>query len=473
MFWFLAQGCERTSGSLRRQLLRTLTGVLLAVFATQGVVLYMALGHQSHQQTLMHLSHDGDSVLAAVVIDAAGRPALDERFVESVYRLPGSGQYFLLQVHGGGQLASSSLGTATLDLRLPEPGNADDYEAPGPDGQPLQVLARTSTVGSRVVTVLVAEDKSAAREEIWRTGLLSLAVFVPLLVGALLLQSLVVSRALRPLRQVREELADVGAGRHARIEGPVSREIQPLVDEVNRLLVLLEHRVRQSRTAIGNLAHALKTPLAVLFQTSEAPDLPTVHRATVRAQASAMHERVERELRRARLAGTTAASAAQFNPATELAVLLRMMDSVHRDKALQFDLQAPDTRLPFDREDMLELCGNLVDNACKWARTRCAVQVRQLAPAAFGGVPAVQLVVADDGPGCPPEEWAELTTRGRRLDESKPGHGLGLGIVRDVVDFLDGRLEIGRSEALGGLVVTVTLPMPGSGGSTRSSDESP
>lgn len=455
------------SGSLRRQLLRTLTLVLVAVFITQWLVLVWALDYISREQVLSHLAHDGDSVLSALDLDATGRPVLDPQRVESVYRLPASGQYYVVRLQDGHQLVSASLAGFPLETRQPAPGGALDYVVDGPGGRPLLVLARRSELRGRPVTLLMAEDIGESRAAIRRTGVLMLVAFVPLLLAALAIQGLAVARALRPLQRVREELAEVGAGRHARIEGPVPREIQPLVDEVNRLLVLLEHRVRQSRTAIGNLAHALKTPLAVLFQTAESPDLPPAHRATVRAQAGSMHERVERELRRARLAGTTGAGAAQFNPASELAVLLRMMDSVHRDKGLQFDLQAPDVRLPFDREDMLELCGNLVDNACKWARQRCAVQVRQLAPAACGGVPALQLVVADDGPGCPPHEWAALTTRGRRLDEGKPGHGLGLGIVRDVVDFLGGRLVIGRSEALGGLSVTVTLPLPGPDGLTR------
>jgi hypothetical protein len=348
--------------SLRRQLLRTLTLTLLAVFITQGFVLYGALVHLANSQTLLHLSHDSESVLSAIDVDGKGQLTLDEQRVESVYRHPGSGQYFLVLIQGGGRLASGSLGTHGLEARVPGPGQSLDYEARGPDGHPLKVLARSSVVQGRPVTLLVAEDMSLARQEIWETGLLSLAVFAPLLALALLLQGLAVSRALAPLRRVRDELAEVGAGHLARIQGPVPREVRPLVDEVNRLLVLLEQRVRQSRTAVGNLAHALKTPLAVLLQAGEAPGVPETLREAVRAQAGAIHERIDRELRRARLAGPGGHGAgAHFNPGAELPALVRMLKSVHHEKALGIEVQAPDRRLPFDREDMLELLGNLAD----------------------------------------------------------------------------------------------------------------
>jgi signal transduction histidine kinase len=446
--------------SLRRQLLRTLTLTLLAVFITQGFVLYGALVHLANSQTLLHLSHDSESVLSAIDVDGKGQLTLDEQRVESVYRHPGSGQYFLVLIQGGGRLASGSLGTHGLEARVPGPGQSLDYEARGPDGHPLKVLARSSVVQGRPVTLLVAEDMSLARQEIWETGLLSLAVFAPLLALALLLQGLAVSRALAPLRRVRDELAEVGAGHLARIQGPVPREVRPLVDEVNRLLVLLEQRVRQSRTAVGNLAHALKTPLAVLLQAGEAPGVPETLREAVRAQAGAIHERIDRELRRARLAGPGGHGAgAHFNPGAELPALVRMLKSVHHEKALGIEVQAPDRRLPFDREDMLELLGNLADNACKWARQRVRIELSERP--VRGERPVLAIRVGDDGPGCSDDALAKLPARGVRLDESRSGHGLGLTIVRDIAELLGGTLAFGRSQELGGLEVRVDLPFPG------------
>ena len=447
--------------SLRRQLLRTLALMLVLVFVTQGFVLYGALAHLSESQTLMHLAHDGDTVMAVLEPNGQGGLRLDEQRVESVYRLPGSGQYFLVRVGVAGRIASTSLDGFVLELREPGSGGTLDYDTAGPNGSRLKVLARSAQVHGHPVTVLVAEDMSPAHREIWETGLLSLAVFVPLLALALWLQNMAVTRALAPLRQVRVQLAELGAGQHSRIEGEVPREIRPLVDEINRLLVLLDQRVRQSRTAIGNLAHALKTPLAGLLQAGEAPGVPQALRQTVREQAGAIHERVERELRRARLAGPGGPGAgARFNPGVELPTLERMLKSVHHDKPLTFDMQGPERITPFDREDMLELLGNLADNACKWARGR--VQVRVAERGGPGSVARLEIVVADDGPGCPDESLEHLVQRGVRLDESRSGHGLGLTIVRDIVDMHGGRLVLGRSEQLGGLEVRVELPLPGS-----------
>lgn len=444
--------------SLRTQLLRTLALMLVLVFVTQGFVLYGALAHLSDSQTLMHLAHDGDTVLSALEPDGQGGLRLDERRVESVYRQPGSGQYFLVRTGGAGRIASTSLGDFALEIREPGPGETRDYDALGPKGSRLKVLARSAQVHGQPVTVLVAEDMSGAHQEIWETGLLSLAVFVPLLALALWLQGLGVTRALAPLMRVRDELASRGAGHHARIESPVPREIRPLVDEINRLLVLLDQRLRQSRTAIGNLAHALKTPLAGLLQAGEAPGVPEGLRQTLREQTGAIHQRVERELRRARLAGPGGQGAgARFNPGVELPMLVRMLKSVHHDKALSIEVQGESRITPFDREDLLELLGNLADNACKWARARVSIRVSE--QGGPGSAARLEIVVADDGPGCPDDSLASLLERGMRLDESRSGHGLGLTIVRDIVDLHGGRLDLGRSRQLGGLEVRVALPV--------------
>ena len=446
--------------SLRQQLLRTLALMLVLVFVTQGFVLYGALAHLSESQTLMHLAHDGDTVMAVLEPDSQGGLRLDEQRVEAVYRLPGSGQYFLVRVGEAARIASTSLDGFALELREPGSGGTLDYDTAGPNGSRLKVLARSAQVHGHPVTVLVAEDMSPAHQEIWETGLLSLAVFVPLLALALGLQNMAVTRALAPLRRVREELAELGAGQHTRIEGPVPREIGPLVDEINRLLVLLDHRGRQSRTAIGNLAHALKTPLAGLLQAGEAPGVPEALRQTLREQAGAIHERVERELRRARLAGPGGQGAgARFNPGVELPTLVRMLKSVHHDKPLAIEVLGESRITPFDREDMLELLGNLADNACKWARAQVSIRVSEHGGPGSGG--RLAIVVADDGPGCPDDSLASLLQRGVRLDESRSGHGLGLTIVRDIVDLHGGRLLLGRSPQLGGLEVHVELPLPG------------
>ena len=173
-----------------------------------------------------------------------------------------------------------------------------------------------------------------------------------------------------------------------------------------------------------------------------------------------MRGHLERELRRARLAGGTApAAGAMFNPRAELQVLVQVLQGIYRDRKLDVALDAQDELLPFDREDMLEIAGNLADNACKWASSR--VHLRAHADAA-----ELRIEVADDGPGCSEDEAAAILGRGVRLDEEMPGHGLGLAIVRDAVEFYGGRLTLGRDPQLGGLLVRVALPLPSASDST-------
>ena len=244
--------------------------------------------------------------------------------------------------------------------------------------------------------------------------------------------------------------SEVTSGNSRQIEVEEPMEIRPLVKEINRLLVLVERRLLQSRTAIGNLAHALKTPLAILFRIAEHPSMaqnPELQNM-LHQQNQVIHQRIEREFKRARLSGNMQTAVA-FNPREELAALIDLLDTIYADKNLAFRLNAPDRPLHYDREDLLELTGNLLDNACKWAAHRINIEI--------GDWQGVSVVVEDDGPGCSEADMQLLTQRGIRLDENVSGHGLGLAIVSDIVDFYHGELSISRSEALGGLRVEARI----------------
>lgn len=443
--------------SLRSRLLRTLTVMLALLFLAEWGVLSVAIRTVSEGQMLMHLEHDGEALLGALQVEPGGASRLDARGVEMVYQRPDSGHYFVMRVQDGQAFRSPSLGDFVLELREPQPGKTDHYRTDGPAGQALIVWGQSTLQQGRRVSVYVAEDVSDTNRQIAQLSLASLAVFLPLLAAALIVQGLAVRRALRPIVQIGDELREVGAGRHARIEGDVPQEIKPLVDELNRLLELLHQRLNRSRTALGNLAHALKTPLALLFRLGDDDALAASQRETLRSQVEAIQEKLERELRRARVAGpSTGAAGSFFNPATELPAMLQALGAIYRDKAIDFELEAPDRLLRFDREDMLELVGNLADNACKWARARVRISVK-----AEGD--GLQLSVADDGPGCSADQIADIRRRGVRLDESKEGHGLGLSIVNDVVASYGGSLRMETDRQWQGLRVEVHLPAPAGG----------
>lgn len=437
--------------SLQTRLNGGLAAILVVVFASQWLLGSYAIRQVVEHEMLTRLEHDGDSLMASLTVAADGQVRFDVSRLGLVYGQAYSGHYFVIQA-GGQEFRSASLADDPI-LAVPLPtGETRRYHCDGPEGQPLLALARGFAVGGRDITLTLAEELTAVEHEISELSLGYLALTVSVLCVAVLLQSLDVARALRPLSTLRRELSALGRGELARIECEAPAEIKPLVDELNRLLVVLERRLQQSRTAVGNLAHALKTPLAMLFRVADDPGLRAAPdlAGTLREQTGVIHRRIERELKKARLAGAGGATGL-FNPAEELPALVRILDTVYAEKRLDIRVVAPESRVRCDREDLLELIGNLADNACKWAAARVSIRME----CADG----IALEVADDGPGCPPGELATLAERGTRLDESVPGHGLGLAIVRDIAGFYGGRVELGRSRELGGLSVAVHLPI--------------
>ncbi len=268
-----------------------------------------------------------------------------------------------------------------------------------------------------------------------------------------LLQVWVVRRSLRPVEHARRQLQALERGEIPALSGSVPQEIAPLIHEINRLVNAMQQRVQRSRKSLGNLAHALKTPLSILqhlvddaLQSGDRP----------RAQAMAdninkIRQLTERELKRARLAGGNL-YVKHYQLREELTALLATLQAIYRQKSLDVELEvAADILVNMDREDLLELMGNLLDNAYKWATSRIRVQVRRAGE--------LHIAIEDDGPGCSAEEFQLLAQRGVRLDEQTAGHGLGLGIVNDVVQSYGGRLEFSNSARLGGLRIDMELPI--------------
>ncbi|MEZ5479394.1 MAG: ATP-binding protein [Thiolinea sp.] len=226
-------------------------------------------------------------------------------------------------------------------------------------------------------------------------------------------------------------------------------EIHPLIREFNHILALMQERLERSRHSLGNLAHALKGPLNLLRQSLE-QETDTEGIRLARQQAEQVYQLMERELKRARLAGSSNTHQ-RFDPQQELPALLDVLNRIHGKAAGFVRLElAADTGVQGDREDMLELLGNLLDNAYKWADSRVLCQVRRVAG-------PLQIVISDDGPGCNTAQLEQMTGRGIRLDESRAGHGLGLSICKDIVRLYGGRMVFGRCPVLGGLRVEVSI----------------
>jgi signal transduction histidine kinase len=405
------------------------------------------------EHALTGLTHDAEALLGATHFDAAGRPGLPEAALAPVYRQPFSGHYYLLIDGAGTAQQSRSLWDHSLAIAPLAPGDQRVLELPGPGQQSLLVRAAGYRKQGRALTIAVAENLTPISERVTRyqltTGLLALAV----LAGLLLVQRAFVRRAFRSLDALREDVRRVESGEVGGLREDVPDEVLPLVREVNRLLALLAQRLQRSRNAVGNLAHALKAPLTLLLQQVDGEalrDRPDARHA-LREPAERIQDLMERELRRARLAGAGAVSR-QFHPGRDVPALLDALRRMHDREGLRIEAGAlPDVALPLDDEDMVELLGNLLDNACKWATATVRLHL------AVDG--ALLVRVEDDGPGLDSDAAEAMLERGVRLDESRTGHGLGLAIVRDIVTQYEGRLALTRSPELGGLSVEIRLPI--------------
>jgi signal transduction histidine kinase len=254
---------------------------------------------------------------------------------------------------------------------------------------------------------------------------------------------------------VRQDITRLEQGEISQLQEAVPTEVRPLVQEMNRLLKVLEQRLLRSRHALGNLAHALKTPLTLVMQLADREEFRTVPqvRQQLIEHTTVLHHRLERELRRARLAGAAPPNQ-RLRLADELPALVDVLHRIYQDKALEITYCiVPQAAVVGDREDLLELLGNLLDNACKWAHHRVQVTIQ--------GQPGLRVVVEDDGPGCPSTVLRQLAERGVRIDESTPGYGLGLAIVKDIVEQYSGDISFKHSRQLGGFEVCVTLTNTG------------
>lgn len=434
-----------------RSIQRRLSLGLISVMVIVGVVLAQTslwlfeAGLQRYLEA--GLRNDSENLLVALVRGPNG-VQLDEQRLSPAYQRPFSGHYFRIDfadVHW----RSRSLWDQELP-RLPTAGLKGNLQL-GPEGQQLLVLRSDYKRFGQSISISVAQDYTPVRESFRLMRQVGLVMGLAALLLVLVLQRVTVRRALRPLETARNQIAQLQQGQRSQLDTQVPLELEPLVAQINHLLAHTEDSLKRSRNSLGNLGHALKTPLAVLLSaaSSEAlKDHPQLSQL-LREQLEQVQQRLNRELNRARLAGD-ALPGALFDCEQELPGLLatlRMIHGEHLDLSYQV---APGLQLPWDREDLLELLGNLLDNACKWADAEVRLSVSETSQ-------GYRLAVEDDGPGIPEAQRDQVFSRGARLDEQRVGHGLGLGIVRDIVEVWGGVLQLQESE-LGGLKVLIELP---------------
>ncbi|MBI5013026.1 MAG: sensor histidine kinase [Methylocystis sp.] len=377
------------------------------------------------------------------------------------FELPGSGWYWQitrLDDKSHDIKASRSLFANTLpklsDLGVAaEVGGFRRGYGPGPDRRRLRTVERVIDVGDLgIYLVQVAGSGEEMEEQIARFRFALIVAFAALAIALAIGAAFQVRFGLRPLRQLQRELASIRGGERERIMDAYPSEVAPLAEELNLLISANRDILERARTQVGNLAHALKTPLSVIV--NEADSAPGQLAGKVQEQAQIMRDQISFYLDRARAAARGGALGAATQIAPSIEALLRAFSKIYGDKGVIFSGGA-DPRLRFlgERQDLEEMIGNLLDNAGKGAKSRVTIDVC----VEGASRPTLRVTIDDDGPGLAAHLRAAATQRGRRLDETKPGSGLGLSIVVDLAAAYGGSLQLDDSPS-GGLRAELRLP---------------
>ncbi|WP_281405698.1 MULTISPECIES: ATP-binding protein [unclassified Mesorhizobium] len=385
-----------------------------------------------------------------------GAPDLgDLRFSE-----PNSGWYWSVEPASEG--VHGNLHSSSMTRTIPSPDVADvpfnanfqrSYAAQGIDGEELVVFESEFVLDAknRAARFRVMGNKTELEQEIatfQRRLLTYLSLFG---VGMIAINAIAILLGLQPLRRVRDALAMVREGTAQRLDGQFPAEIEPLANETNALIENNRRIVERSRTQVGNLAHSLKTPLAVLLNEGRA--LGGAKGQLIAEQAASMQKQVDHYLQRARVAAQRDSVVYRTPIAPLVQRMVRVLQKLNPQTNLSLSLPPIEIVFAGEREDLEELLGNLLENAMKWAKSAVSVSV---VPVGDKDDNMFEIAIEDDGPGIPEEKAREALKRGRRLDETKPGTGLGLAIVADLVNEYGGILLLERS-GMGGLKAVVRL----------------
>jgi signal transduction histidine kinase len=446
-------------------------GWSLAVLVIAGFALNTLFRTTAQDRFDRSLAEQADNLLSIAVVDPTGAvvvpPMSDPKTARGF-----SGRYWAIAGQDLVEIErSASLGDAAplasppggLSALMATPGRAVFYDGGiGPVSRPLRVAAMLATLPGHQgpLVFMAAEDRSDLDRDQKRFAVTTAATLILLGVGLILAVLIQVKVGLRPLFALRREVAAVRQGAADRLVRTYPSELEALAQELNALVAHNQEVVERQRTHVGNLAHALKTPLSVMLTEADQAGSTTASGAkaaakrlpqVVREQAETMRSQVDHHLRRARAAARAQTNRERTPVEPVIGELSRTLEKIFREKGIEIETDVgPGLFFQGERQDLLELAGNIMENACLWARERVKVS-------AVGAGGRLSLSVEDDGPGLPPERRAEVLRRGARLDESAPGSGLGLSIVDDLARAYGGAVILGNA-TLGGLLVTLDLP---------------
>lgn len=454
--------------SLAFRLFATAAVWTLLVLAIAGLVIDYVHKREADAALDARLSQILTQIIAFSTLHEGNEPRVPKIIGEPLFELTHSGWYWQitpLDNAPGRRMVSASLAGESLILpsslkKRPDASNIVWFNTTGPVGETLRIAENVYNAGEdespRFYSFLVAGDSEVAEtvNAVFRIPLaIALGLAGIVLVAATIFQ---VRFVLQPLHVIEKRLSAIRSGQVEKLEGELPAEVQPMQTELNALIRSNQEIIERARTQVGNLAHALKTPLAVIV--NEARDDKVPSSGKIAEQAQIMADQVNYYLDRARMAARLGVIGRQTEVGAVAEGIVRALQRIYSERHLDLSVDCPPTaRFQGERQDLEEMLGNLLDNACKWAASRVTLKVDIAQAPTLGSERLLQICVDDDGPGLTQEQRAQGIQRGRKLDEAKPGSGLGLSIVADLAQSYRGQFKLEQG-SLGGLSARLELP---------------
>ncbi|MCP4391140.1 MAG: sensor histidine kinase [Gammaproteobacteria bacterium] len=430
--------------SLKKKITRNLTLNLLTVMIGLLIAFYFFTQQLLHDYILTHLQHDAESLASVIYQDETQQWKVDPGRMSTVYKRVRSGYYYYVEIDQH-VIISRSLFDAEFPGVDDNHPSGSDYLVDGPGDERWIIWHQSLTRNDQPIRIWIAEDIAPLRNQLLQYSAFIVGIIVVAVVLLFYLQQRTLRQAFGVFDWLGTNLKTIRQKETERSSVSMPLEVAPLVTEIEKLVEHLSHRTVRTRNAIGNLAHELKRPLQLLSIQQESGQ-----GAEMQNTLGEIRNILERELRRARISGSTGAVSA-FHAGEETGYMIDVLQKIYPDIDIEIEYESQVETRGLDRDDMLELVGNLLDNACKFARSSV-----RLTLGTIDG--RLRLAFDDDGQGLEPVQLQQLNRRGQRLDERVAGHGLGLGICRDILDYYRGDISFAKS-GLGGLCVMVEIPL--------------
>ncbi len=430
--------------SVKKRLRKSLLWQMIVLMLLILLMLYIFMQQLVKEQFLTRLQHDAESLIT-VLLQQDGRWILDPTHISTVYNRVRSGHYYIVKTPDK-TIRSRSLFDFEVEPPALDNQQSRSYKMPGPGGETWLVWQQIIHKQGKPFELWLAEDITPVQRHLVHFSIIAVLLIIAISLLFIVIQQKILDRTFAVFGALRNNLQSIRQGEAESADLPLPQEISPLVREIELLVSQLKQRIVRTRSAIGNLAHEIKRPLQIVSLYIDSGG----DRQAVKSAFDEIHNIVDRELRRARISGANAVGG-RFDVTQEIPILLQVMQKIYPEVKVSLDIQPHLAAMNLDRDDMLELSGNLIDNAFKYSNGEVAIQFSLQRE-------TLKLVIEDDGAGVASEYLDKITEKGYRLDENREGHGLGLSICADIVDSYQGEIQFTRS-MLGGLKVEVQIPV--------------